>query len=338
MWKNFLRAIYKIVKYSIIYTVGNAVIMKGREEMKKPGLIITEMIFSVILAASVAAVAVLAIDIKTDKFGIDKFDPFVPSAYESEKNKDNEKEQESSAEESSEPESSVEEKKDDGIKTAELVSQPEKLDAQPKELIEKLEHNNFMFEDIQGDKLILIDTNGTDHITKARVYCYQKAENGKWWNVAGDGKALSENAFIGEEGSYFNVEAGSKKTPGGIMTAGEGFYTEFKPDTTYPVFEITDDTYWVTDPESKFYNQKVEGEEEKDWKTADRMADSKELYKYGLVINYNTENPDKTKGAGIFLHCGSKATSGSVAVPDSIMKTILQWIDKDSKVSVYITV
>ena len=113
--------------------------MKGREEMKKPGLIITEMIFSVILAASVAAVAVLAIDIKTDKFGIDKFDPFVPSAYESEKNKDNEKEQESSAEESSEPESSVEEKKDDGIKTAELVSQPEKLDAQPKELIEKLE-------------------------------------------------------------------------------------------------------------------------------------------------------------------------------------------------------
>ena len=80
MWKNFLRAIYKIVKYSIIYTVGNAVIMKGREEMKKPGLIITEMIFSVILAASVAAVAVLAIDIKTDKFGIDKFDPFVPSA------------------------------------------------------------------------------------------------------------------------------------------------------------------------------------------------------------------------------------------------------------------
>ena len=80
------------------------------------------------------------------------------------------------------------------------------------------------------------------------------------------------------------------------------------------------------------------GEEEKDWKTADRMADSKELYKYGLVINYNTETPDKTKGAGIFLHCGSKATSGSVAVPDSIMKTILQWIDKDSKVSVYITV
>lgn len=336
--KKLFRAIYKILKYSIIYIVSNDTMMKGRRKMKKTGLIITETIFSIILAASVAAVVVLAIDIKTDKFGIDKFDPFVPSASQSEKNKDDEKEQESSAEESSEPESSVEEKKDDGVKTVELVPEPEKLDSQPAELIEKLEHNNFMFEDIQGDKLILIDTNGTDHITKAKVYCYQKAENGKWWNVAGEGKVLSDNAFIGAEGSYFDVEAGSKKTPGGIMTAGEGFYTDYKPETTYPMFEITDNTYWVTDPESKFYNQKVEGTEEKDWNTADHMADSKELYKYGLVINYNTESPDKTKGAGIFLHCGSEATSGSVAVPDSIMKTILQWIDKDSKVSVYITV
>ena len=47
--------------------------------MKKPGFIITETIFSLVLAASVAAVAVLAVDLKTDRFHIDRFNPFSQS-------------------------------------------------------------------------------------------------------------------------------------------------------------------------------------------------------------------------------------------------------------------
>ena len=44
--------------------------------MKKPAFIITETICSVILAASVAAVAVLAVDLNTDQFHLDRFNPF----------------------------------------------------------------------------------------------------------------------------------------------------------------------------------------------------------------------------------------------------------------------
>ena len=44
--------------------------------MKKSSFIITETIFSLVLAASVAAVAVLAVDLNTDQFQLDRFNPF----------------------------------------------------------------------------------------------------------------------------------------------------------------------------------------------------------------------------------------------------------------------
>ena len=104
------------------------------------------------------------------------------------------------------------------------------------------------------------------------------------------------------------------------------------------MFEITEDTYWVTDPESAYYNQKVEGTEGKDWSSADHMITSEKSYKYGLVINYNTNYPNTSKTSAIFMQCGSASTEGSIAIPDYVMKTILEWIDSDSRVNVFITV
>ena len=66
------------------------------------------------------------------------------------------------------------------------------------------------------------------------------------------------------------------------------------------------------------------------------MITSEKSYKYGLVINYNTNSPDSKKASAIFMHCGSSATEGSVAVPEDVMKTILEWLDDDSLVSVFI--
>ena len=119
---------------------------------------------------------------------------------------------------------------------------------------------------------------------------------------------------------------------------GDAFYIDDKPNTEYPMFQITDDTYWVTDPKSKFFNQKVEGTDEMDWNTADHMITKSKQYKYGMVIKYNTDNIKTDAGSEILLHCGDSPTAGCVAVPENIMKTIIEWLDKDSRVTIFITV
>lgn len=342
--------------------------------MKKPGLIITETIFSLILAASVAAVTIIAIDLKTDRFHLDQYNPFASQTSaeshqdpekETPAKQDNEKQalesasepvSETSAEketseqasketskEASKPEESsgdVSEASEAEIKTVKLLSEPENLKSQPKELVDTMKKYGYTLDNIiSGDRIILVDTNSSGERTRAIVYCYQKSEKSNyWWNVAGEGKPLTDQAFIGENGSDYEVAPGSKKTPGGIWMAGDGFYIKDKPSTDYPMFRITENTYWVTDPKSKFYNRKVEGTDKKDWSSAEHMITADKSYKYGMVIEYNTGSPDPKQGSAIFLHCGNAPTEGCIALPENIMKTIMEWLKKDSRVSVFVTV
>ncbi|GEM_PF-4821477 len=345
--------------------------------MKKPGFIITETIFSLVLAASVAAVAVLAVDLKTNRFHIDQFNPFVQESSASAEEKspadekkadestiqkessaeaspepsqasagDSSKQQESKTESSTEKQDSTQESSKESSEnsadtaTLTLLSEPKNLKSQPKELVDMLNKYGYGLDNaIDGNRIILVDTTSGSDKTKAVVYCYQKSDKSNyWWNVVGENKPVCQDAYIGENGSDFDPKPDSKITPGGIYLAGKGFYIGEKPDTTYPLFQITDNTYWVTDPKSKFYNQQVEGTDKKDWSKADHMITSDKSYKYGLVINFNTTSPDKNKACGIFFHCGSSATEGSIALPENVMKTILEWLDEDSKVSVFVTI
>ncbi len=345
--------------------------------MKKPGFIITETIFSLVLAASVAAVTVLAIDLNTNQFGLDKYNPFVQSSETEKNSRDEDSKKKPSAEEKSEtsveeksadqssaqpsqqvsettevsepstaessdkessaPESSAEASEDDSGEIK-LRTEPKDLKDNDDQLVELLSRYGFTTDYVNGSKLVLVDTTNAGDRTKATVYCFEKSDTGYWWNIVGDGRAICKEAYIGSGGSDFDAPADSGITPGGILTLGEGFYIGEKPDTDYEMFEITEDTYWVTDPASQHYNERVEGTEEKDWSTADHMITSDKSYKYGIVIGYNTEDPDSEKASAIFLQCGSTATEGSIALPEDTLKTILEWFDAGSRASIFITV
>ncbi|MBQ9460764.1 MAG: hypothetical protein IJU51_02440 [Clostridia bacterium] len=346
--------------------------------MKKRGFIITETIFSLVLAASVTAVAVLAVDLNTNQFQLDRFNPFrqessvveddeiVPdkkneqqsteekSVSKTEQNESSKEEEpkESSAEPSEEEsdkeksgadESSAESSKESSSDSKEneikLRAEPEKLESQPKELADQMAAYSFDIDtQLLGDRLIMLDTVNSGSKDKAILYCFQKSENGMWWNIIGDGQPVTTEAYIGENGSGFMPERDSKVTPGGIFYAGTGFYISDKPDTTYDMFQITENTYWVTDPDSQYYNQKVEGTENKDWTKADHMITSEKPYKYGLVVNYNTFEPDSSLASAIFIHCGNAPTEGSIAVPENVMKTILEWCNDKSTVNIFVNI
>ena len=331
--------------------------------MKKPLFVITEIFLSAVFVAAAAAAAAVAVDIKTDMFQIDKLDPLkISSMFSSEKHESSaddsvkkgisemimEDEKKSSKtetsvkkEESKTENSDESEVSQDGTEenSEGFVSEPEYLEIQPDELVELAEAYEYTFEDdLNGNKLILVEADNSSNTAKAKIYCYDKTADGYWWNSMGDGNVLTEDAYIGESGSGYDITADSKKTPSGVWTLGEGFYIGEKPDTDYPMFAITENTYWVTDEKSKFFNKKVEGTDKKDWNKADHMIASEQSYKYGIVVNYNTDEPVTGKGSAVFIHCGDKPTEGCIAVPEDIMKTILEWLDKDSKPIVWVTV
>ncbi len=366
--------------FKISYQVQIKSYQEKRSPMKKPGFVITETIFSLVLAASVAAVALLAIDLKTNQFHIDRFNPFATessktesgstdensrkgdgnsqtetsvkeesskaeskASAESEKpeeSKQSSKKEEKESSQESEEESEKQESSDTDSKTIKLRSEPKNLKSQPEELENALKAYGFSLKNsVGGDRIIFVDTTSSNDKTKATVYCYQKSDSSEyWWNIIGNGKPITTDAFIGENGSNFMPAYDSKITPGGILPVGQGFYIENKPDTDYSLFEITEDTYWVTDPKSKFYNTLVEGTDKKDWKSAIHMIESEETYQYGLVIEYNTLSVDSKSASGIFLCCGSAPTEGSVAVPENVMKTILEWFESGTSATIFIQV
>ena len=323
--------------------------------MKKPTFVIAEIFFSLVLVASLAAVAVLAVDLNTngsiippEMYGGKTEPKEKSSAPEKEESSGQEASQvsqvseafvkaESSAVQSSTEPSKAETSEESkpqkpaadtvSFKDKLITDLPEGQTSQPSELEGFISDYGFSFDNLFCDHLIVVD--GAEG-GSAEVYCYQKSDNGTWWNIMGDGEKFSEKAFIGENGPAYEIKPDSKRSPLGFYTLGQGFYIGQQPDTTYPLFEITENTYWVNDPSSANYNTKAEGTDNKDWSSAIHMIAEKEAYKYGLVVNYNTSSIKSDLASSIFMYCGNAPTEGGIAMSDSEMLTLLEWLDKDS--------
>ncbi len=293
--------------------------------MKKSSFIITETVLAVVLAASVISIGAIAKDIQKNTSD----SPAVESSTVQQSSNESSKELSKLTDESSKTESLLE-----SSEPAQKITfeEPKNLSSQPEDLTKYIENYGYTYDYITFDHLIVVDTKDS----QANVYCYQKSSKGYWWNIAGNKSPMTDKAFVGENGADFVVSPGSKKTPMGFYKLGEGFYIDSKPDTTYPMFQITDNTYWVDDPISKFYNQKVEGTSKKDWSSAEHMITSESAYKYGIVVDYNTSSISTNDGSSIFLHCGAAPTSGSIVLPEETVKIIMEWLDKDSDAYIFI--
>jgi L,D-peptidoglycan transpeptidase YkuD (ErfK/YbiS/YcfS/YnhG family) len=135
---------------------------------------------------------------------------------------------------------------------------------------------------------------------------------------------------VGRNGVSFDKVEGDGGTPGGLYAIGFAFGNMEKPETGLEYRKVTGQSYWVDDPDSGYYNQWVEGGENRDWKSAEHLSESKNAYAYAAVIEYNTGYEKIAgKGSAIFLHCGLSPTSGCVAVGESDMLKLLGWLKAD---------
>ncbi|MEU0245248.1 L,D-transpeptidase family protein [Streptomyces sp. NPDC006235] len=121
-------------------------------------------------------------------------------------------------------------------------------------------------------------------------------------------------------------------TPTGTYTITEGF-GHVAGGTAMPYHVVTDDDWWVQDPESKFYNS-LHGEAGADFpltesgdRGSEHLINYPTQYAKALVIDFNRRPATPGRGAGIFLHVnGNGATAGCVSVPRATMDRIMSWI------------
>lgn len=159
----------------------------------------------------------------------------------------------------------------------------------------------------------------TGHTAKVTLY----EQTGGVWE-----KLVDTKGCVGKNGITADKREGDKKTPSGVFALSFAFGTE-KPDTGLDFRQITNDSYWVDDADSEYYNTWQEGY--KGWKSAEKLSEYARYYHYAVATDFNAKC-EPGRGSAIFLHCKLKAyTSGCVAVPESALLAMLKRLDPAKK-------
>lgn len=195
-------------------------------------------------------------------------------------------------------------------------SSAENMPLELAELLSQAGYDSDYPNTIGAGQLVVVNSNQTS----AEVSFFEKTDEG-WSSV----DSLKCQGYVGIEGTVTNMSEQVSGSPKGMHAIGDAFYQYDAPETGLGSFKITDQTYWVDDPDSKYYNQRVEGTGDMDWSSAEKMSDISG-YKYGFVINYNMP-AEYNKGSAVFFHIGYGPTQGCVAVSEEFVLAYLSKLD-----------
>ena len=178
----------------------------------------------------------------------------------------------------------------------------------PDDMCELLSKGGITFADFAKNmslQLVIVHTDGTG----AEIRFFQN-KDGVW----DEDKSLSCKGSAG---------SGEASAPKGLYAIGEAFYQKIVPETGLDRFHITDDTYWITDPESPDYNKRAELTSA--GAKAVKMGGVSD-YKYGFVIDCNAEC-DPEKSSAVFFHTGNSQAQGCISAPESNVLNLLKHLD-----------
>jgi L,D-peptidoglycan transpeptidase YkuD (ErfK/YbiS/YcfS/YnhG family) len=150
-----------------------------------------------------------------------------------------------------------------------------------------------------------------------------------WKGVSGPMKAtIGKNGFAlpGEK------REGDGKTPSGIFSLKRTFGYDKTVKTKMSYRQASEEDLWVDDPNATDYNQWVK-QGETGAASYEKMKREDSQYKYGIVIEYNTDPVIKGHGSAIFFHVWEGKdfpTAGCVAVSEEDIIKIFEWLDPNA--------
>jgi len=122
---------------------------------------------------------------------------------------------------------------------------------------------------------------------------------------------------------------GDGRTPSGIFPLGTVFGYEPLFPTRMPYRQAADDDLWVDDVHANDYNRWVK-RGTTNASSFERMRRDDGLYKYGIVVEYNTNPVIKGFGSAIFFHLWKgtgQPTEGCVALSEEDLIRVIRWLD-----------
>lgn len=161
--------------------------------------------------------------------------------------------------------------------------------------------------------------------SEAQVAAFEKTD-GKWHSCLSPIPANIGRAGLAAPGAK---REGDGKSPSGVFRLGLVFGYDLLIRSKMPYRQTTSDDIWVDDPKSPDYNTWI-SRKTNTAASFEEMKRKDELYKLGMVVEYNTKPIVKGWGSAIFFHLWSgpgKSTSGCVAVAEPDMLTLLEWLD-----------
>lgn len=174
-------------------------------------------------------------------------------------------------------------------------------------------------------QLIVVRPDGSE----ATISFFEQTEKG--WQ---QDTALSCEGYVGVNGTTSDMYEGGGAAPQGLFAVGSAFYQDEAPVTGLPAFAVTEDTFWIDDPDHPRYNSRYIGEDGRYYGEA--MAEIP-YYQYGFVINYNIPPTGYAKGSAIFFHISHDSPTQGCVTADKEM--VLAYLAKlDARLSPYILI
>ena len=173
-----------------------------------------------------------------------------------------------------------------------------------------------------GQAIVVEDLAGSD--VPQTLTLWEK-KNGQWKSVFKPMLATAGRKGFAPEGEK---REGDGRTPSGVYPLGIAFGYAPSVKTKLNYRQVSNEDFWVDDSESPQYNQWVKGSPQA--KSFERLKRDDDLYKYGIVIEYNTNPIIPGKGSAIFMHVWrglNYPTAGCVAISERNMIKILSWLD-----------
>ena len=179
----------------------------------------------------------------------------------------------------------------------------------------------------EADQLFVVAAMSMDRTT-AFISMHQKDENGVWKQI------LSTPVFVGKNGLCLDADhvEGCGQTPVGVYHFNKAFGIAADPGCALSYIQVDDNIYWSGDP-NYHYNEMMNINDYPGLAMDDseHIVDYEYQYQYCLNISFNEEGTPG-RGSAIFLHCFGPAkpyTGGCVAVPENIMRMIMQQVSPE---------
>jgi D-alanyl-D-alanine dipeptidase len=188
-------------------------------------------------------------------------------------------------------------------------------------------------------QFILVTTNNWNAV-QGTLQRYARTSTRSSWKAVGG----TVNVVVGKSGLALGnsiltpylqdpvKKEGDMRTPSGFFKIGSvfGFAAQRSKEIQMHYIPLRDSTYCVDDTKSKYYNQVADKAkiDKPDWQSGEQMR-SIPLYKSGVIVSYNTDEPIRGAGSCIFMHIWRRpdsGTAGCVAMPESDLNQIINWL------------